>query len=117
MTERDYRKHEATVIKAIRRPLHEKEQIALTSFCYNVGHHACTRSTLFKKVQDGTCEAAGREFRRWVYDNGVKIKGLVRRRAAEEALYLEGCNEQNPYNHPARSDPGLLRPRLRPLED
>lgn len=117
MTERDYRKHELTVIRNITRPLHEKEQIALTSFCYNVGDHACKTSALFKRVQGGACQAAGREFGRWVYDNGRRIQGLANRRAAEAALFLEGCNEQNPYNRPDRPDPGLLRPRLRPVSD
>lgn len=91
MTERDYRKHEKTVIQAIKVPLTEGQQTALTSFCYNVGDGACKGSTLFKLVNQGQCRAAVSQFGRWVYDNGRRIQGLANRRAAEAALFQEGC--------------------------
>ena len=37
------------------------------------------------------------EFRRWVWAGGRRLKGLIRRREAEGALYAEG---------PALDDPG-----------
>lgn len=58
---------------------------ALVSFQFNTGKlHG---STLLKRHRAGLHDAAAREFHRWVYANGRKLPGLVRRRRAEAALY------------------------------
>ena len=61
---------------------------ALVSFHYNTG--AIARATLTRKHIAGDYAGAAREFARWVNAGGRQLKGLVRRRAAEAALYLEG---------------------------
>lgn len=62
---------------------------ALVSFAYNLGSNALKGSTLLKKVNanpnDPTIAA---EFAKWVNAGGKKLKGLVRRRAAEAELYF-----------------------------
>ena len=63
---------------------------ALVSFAFNVGEGALGGSTLLKKHNAGDHAGARREFGRWVNAAGRRMAGLVRRRAAEAALYGEG---------------------------
>ena len=67
--------------------LNQNQFDALTSFAYNLGIGALQRSTLLRHVNQGRHKKAAKEFHRWVYANGRKLKGLVRRRKAESALY------------------------------
>lgn len=61
--------------------------VALGSFVYNVGAAAYRASTLRCKVRENDTTAV-MEFRRWIFAGGRRLPGLVRRRAAEAALYL-----------------------------
>jgi lysozyme len=61
---------------------------ALVSFAFNLGLGALAKSTLLRKHKAGDHAGAAAEFRKWVMAGGVKLKGLVRRRAAERDLYL-----------------------------
>lgn len=61
---------------------------ALTDFVFNLGSSALEASTLLRKLNAGDYEGAADEFPRWVYDNHVKLPGLVKRREAERALFL-----------------------------
>lgn len=63
---------------------------ALTSFTYNAGVGAFKRSTLRRKLNEGDLQGACDELLRWVYAGGRKFNGLVRRRAAERNLCLQG---------------------------
>lgn len=56
---------------------------AITDFCYNLGVTALRTSTLRRKINAGDWGAVPTQLRRWVYDNGRKLPGLVRRREAE----------------------------------
>ncbi|MFB0613537.1 lysozyme [Aurantiacibacter poecillastricola] len=58
---------------------------ALVSFHYNTG--AIARATLTRKHKAGDHAGAAEEFARWCHAGGRVMKGLVRRRAAEAALY------------------------------
>lgn len=60
---------------------------ALSSFIYNVGESAFEHSTLLRLLNDSQFTAASRQFMRWVYANGKKLDGLVKRRSAEAALF------------------------------
>lgn len=63
---------------------------ALVSFCFNVGADSLKRSTLLKKVnRDPNDSTIGAEFHRWVYANGKRLVGLVKRREAEWQLYTK----------------------------
>lgn len=58
---------------------------ALTSFHYNTG--AIARATLTRLHRAGDYAGAADEFARWKFAGGTVLKGLVRRREAEAALY------------------------------
>ncbi len=61
---------------------------ALVSFHYNTG--AIGKATLTRKHCDGDHAGAAREFDRWCYAGGRRLKGLARRRTAEVELYRRG---------------------------
>lgn len=61
---------------------------ALVSFHYNTG--AIARATLTQRHIAGDRAGAAAEFARWNRAGGRILNGLVRRRAAETALYLRG---------------------------
>lgn len=58
---------------------------ALVSFHYNTG--AIVTATLTKRHKAGRFAEAEAEFGKWVHAGGRRLPGLVRRRAAEAALY------------------------------
>lgn len=63
---------------------------ALLSFTYNVGVAAFCKSTLVRKANAGDLAGACDELTKWVRAKGRVLRGLVRRRAAERALCLDG---------------------------
>jgi len=69
-------------------PTSQAQFDALVSFHYNTG--AIGKATLTRKHKAGDFAGAAREFDRWCYAGGRVMKGLVRRRAAESALYRSG---------------------------
>lgn len=73
--------------------LTQNQYDSLTSFIYNVGLNAFSKSTLFKKVKANPDDPAIRnEFLKWNKGrvNGVlvELKGLTRRRIAEADMYF-----------------------------
>jgi lysozyme len=60
---------------------------AVTSFAYNLGVGAYQASTMRRLINAGRWEAAAAQFPRWVMAGGRELLGLVRRRAAERALF------------------------------
>ena len=81
---------ERAVLRLICVPLEDGQFDALSSFAFNLGAGALQRSTLRRKINRGEHDAVPREFRRWVWAGGRKLKGLVRRREAEAVFYAEG---------------------------
>ncbi len=83
----------ATAARAVDRwvtvPVSVNTRAALTDFVYNVGEGAFAHSMLLKKLNAGNLQGACDELRRWVYDNGRKLQGLVERREMERALCLK----------------------------
>ncbi len=87
--EQDLQKYADQVSKAIGdAPTRQEQFDALVAFHYNTG--AIGSATLTKKHKAGDYEGAALEFRRWVRNDGRVMKGLVNRRADEEALYRSG---------------------------
>jgi len=76
------------VRSAVKKALNNNQMSALTSFAFNLGCGALQGSTLLKKVNAGQFAAAAAEFGKWVKGGGRTLPGLVRRRAAERALFL-----------------------------
>ncbi len=85
--EKDVRTAARAVLQMIRVPLTDGQFDALVSFTYNLGGGALQRSTLRRKVNRREHEEAPHEFGKWVYGGGRRLRGLVRRRAAEAARY------------------------------
>lgn len=63
---------------------------ALASFIFNVGEGKFRSSTLLKRLNAGETRAACDQLSLWVYAQGKKLAGLVKRRAAERELCLAG---------------------------
>ena len=61
---------------------------ALVSFAYNLGLRALENSPLLRRLNAGDRQGAADQFGRWVNAGGVRLDGLVARRAAERALFL-----------------------------
>lgn len=73
----------------IKVPLNNNQFNALISFVYNVGINAFKSSAMLRLLNSGeNKKLVADQFDRWVYDNGVKIKGLINRRKAEKELFL-----------------------------
>ncbi len=79
---------------AIRIAQHEYD--ALVSFAFNLGINALAGSTLLKKVNGGDFDAAANEFGRWNKSGSKVIMGLVKRRAAEKAMFVDGDYSKRP---------------------
>lgn len=84
----DIAKFERAVGRLITAPLNQNQFDALTSFAFNLGGGALQQSTLRRRVNREDYEGAAEEFPRWVFAGGRKLKGLVKRRYAERALFL-----------------------------
>jgi lysozyme len=61
---------------------------ALVSFTYNLGVGNLRKSTLLRKLNEGDIRGAAAQFMSWTHAAGKQMPGLVRRRAAEESLFL-----------------------------
>jgi len=68
-------------------PLTQGQFDALVSFAFNLGIGAMRDSTLLKKVNARDFEGAAAEFGKWVHGGGRVLPGLIKRRAAEVALF------------------------------
>ena len=79
---------ENAVLRLIKIPLNNNQFDALVSFTFNLGAGALQRSTLRRKVNREEHEYVPAEFMRWVWADGRKLSGLIKRRKAEAELYL-----------------------------
>jgi len=68
-------------------PVTQDQFDALVSFSYNVGTQALRTSTLARMHRAGDYVGAKAQFARWDKNDGKKMAGLARRRAAEAELY------------------------------
>ena len=84
--EADLVRYAAAVTRAIgKAPTSQHQFDALVSFHYNTG--AIAKATLTRLHIAGDHAGAAQQFARWVHAGGVVMRGLVRRREAEAALY------------------------------
>lgn len=79
---------ETHVNRCIAVDLTDTERAALVSFTYNVGPSGVCGSTLQRYFNAGMKTEGCLQLDRWVYAKGVKLPGLVTRRAAERDLCL-----------------------------
>jgi len=106
---REMAKHEANVERLVKVPLTQGQFDALVSLVYNVGAGNIGSSTLLKHLNSGDYARAASHFADWKYSRvadpklaalmkvkpGTKavLPGLVKRRAAEAAMFLEAVPE------------------------
>ena len=63
---------------------------ALVSFAYNMGLYKLKTSTLLKTIlEGGSMRAIKKEFKRWVYAGGQKLRGLEQRREWEARRFFD----------------------------
>ena len=63
---------------------------ALVSFAFNLGFYKLKTSSLLKMIRNGaSMHAIKREFKRWVYAGGKRLKGLERRREWEARRFFD----------------------------
>lgn len=82
------REYEPAVQRYVKVPLTQGQYDALVDFAYNAGAKNLLQSTLLKKLNAKNYAGASKEFEKWVYGGGKVLPGLVRRRKAEQALFL-----------------------------
>lgn len=75
-------------------PLRQNQFDALVSFVYNVKLKPGEECHLLDYVRDGDMAAAAAEFPRWDHAAGVVMPGLVKRRAAEQRMFLAATQVQ-----------------------
>ncbi|MFK7073950.1 lysozyme, partial [Acinetobacter baumannii] len=85
----DLAKFEKTVNESVTVPLNQNQFDALVSLTYNIGSGAFNNSTLLKKLNKRDYQGAADQFLVWNKAGGKVMKGLVRRREAERALFLK----------------------------
>lgn len=86
---RDLRTFERAVDGAVKVELTPNQFSALVSFCFNVGPGAFRGSSVLKAVNARQWSEVPRRLALWNKAGGKVLPGLVRRRAAEAALFLE----------------------------
>nr|WP_302600170.1 lysozyme [uncultured Cellulosilyticum sp.] len=89
MLMKELSKFEDCVNKFVTYPINQNQFDALVSFSYNCGAGALKTSTLLQYLNKGKVKEAADQFDLWVNGGGKKLPGLVRRRAAEKALFLK----------------------------
>lgn len=78
---------EHAVEHLVKVPLSQGQHDALVSWTYNEGSGRLQTSTLLKVLNAGDYAAVPAQLMEWVFGGGVKLPGLVTRRAAEAALF------------------------------
>lgn len=90
----DIERFEDGVDRYVEVPLNQNQYDALVSFAFNLGVGALRDSTLLQKLNAKDYQGAADEFPRWVNAGGRELAGLVKRRAAERALFLEPVSDE-----------------------
>lgn len=74
---------------ALTRPVNQNQYDALVSLTYNIGPSNFRRSLLRRFWNEGRSpEEAAKYFMSWTFSKGKQLRGLVRRRKEEQALFL-----------------------------
>lgn len=89
----EIKKHNSEMMKYVKVPLTPWQEAAFTSFVYNVGVGAWSRSTMLTLLNQGKYEEACYQLLRWDKAGGKVVKGLTNRRKAELEVCL-GNNKQ-----------------------
>jgi lysozyme len=111
----------AKVAPLLKREPTENQYGAMMSLAYNIGPGAFSKSSVLRRFNAGDIAGAADAFLMWnkatVGEKKVVLRGLVRRREAERALFLSAATHTAPNPAPATSEAptGLLALILRLL--
>lgn len=83
----DVKRFEDQVLRLVKVQLTQGQLDALVSFTYNLGAANLGNSTLLRLLNAGDYKGAAAQFDRWTKAGGKELPGLVKRRAAERALF------------------------------
>jgi hypothetical protein len=97
------------VERLVKVPLNQNQFDALVSFAYNCGEGNLGKSTLLRRLNAGDYKGAAAQFAAWNKGGGQVLKGLVRRRAAEAALFR--ATPSATKDEPKKPEPKPVPPR------
>lgn len=80
---------EDAISRLVTVPLSQAQHDALSSLVFNIGVPAFAKSTMLKLINNKDHTHAAEQFSRWVHVAGTLLPGLVKRRKAEAALFLQ----------------------------
>jgi lysozyme len=83
----DLEKFEQAVMRLVEVPLTQQQFDALVSWTFNLGAGNLAESTLLRKLNNYQYAEVPEQMMRWVKAGGQVLDGLVKRRAAEAALF------------------------------
>lgn len=94
---KDIAEHRKGLERCLKVPVNPNQRDALVSLTFNIGVSSVCKSTLLRKLNRNDYVGASKEFSKWHYATEgrrvVSLPGLVRRRAAERALFVTPWNE------------------------
>ena len=85
----DLARFEQGVTALVKVPLNDNQFAALVSFSYNLGLGNLQQSTLLRLLNQGDYAGAAAQFPRWDRAGGHEVAGLLTRRKAEQALFMQ----------------------------
>lgn len=88
LLQRDMQGAAQQVRQRVQLPLQEYEAAALISWTYNLGGDNLAKSTLLQRVNANQKSRVPEEMRKWIYQEGRPLVGLLRRRWAEAAIFM-----------------------------
>jgi len=95
--------------KYVKVPLTQNQYDATFSFVFNIGETNFARSTFLRKLNNKDYEGAANEFPRWNKQKGKVLRGLVRRRAHEQELFMSSMASKAPANGTGTEGPAPLK--------
>jgi lysozyme len=79
---------ETLIDKLVIVPLTPNQFDVMVSFTFNVGVESFMTSTLLRNLNNGLYDRIPAQLKRWIYDDGKIVQGLINRRNNEIALWL-----------------------------
>ena len=79
---------EEAVSRLVQVPVNQNQFDALVSFTFNEGQGRLKGSTMLRLLNSGNPQLAANEFPKWDIVAGTPSEGLLRRRVAEQTLFL-----------------------------
>ncbi len=116
MLAKELAKYEDAVERLVTRELNQNQYDACVLLTFNIGIGAFQKSTLLKEINRGNFHLVPGQFMRWVNGGGKKLPGLVRRRAAEAALWSEPASSEARPEAVEEAEAEVLPQKVEPVQ-